>query len=325
MSTADESTSTWQQEAYASVTEYNNWYVQFARDAYTAARTDAANLVNQAFALTNDLTEVTPEVLTRTPQIIKVMRMTSSPTWAVDRLIGISTYPTQSPQSGASVETLVNNMEANKLPKDRQGLHTALGKLIGNIKRRYDLTVLTWVEPPRNPTDEEWTLANHLLTDRLAQSIANPKIPAEQESRQVNRIVDWLENRGYTADTRKGLQYPDMKAGTFRRNLRMEGTLPNGDTKAVPIDIAVLPLQAQPGDLPVMIECKSAGDYTNVNKLQKEEATKYQNLQRKHGQRLTYALYLSCYFDQKFRDDEAASGFTFIWHHRHQELVNLGL
>ena len=325
MPTADESASTWQQDADASVAEYNAWYVQFAREAYTTARTEAANLVNQAFALTNDLTDVTPDILTRTPKIIKVLRMTSSPTWAVDRLIGISTDPAQSLQGGASIETVIDNMEANKLPKDQRGLHSAIKKIIGHIKGRYDPTLLPWLEPPRTPTDEEWTLAIHLLTDRLAQSIANPRVRAEQESRQINRIVAWLEDRGYAADTRKGIKYTDMRPGTFRRNLRMEGTLANGGTKAVPIDIAVMPPQAHPGDLPVMIECKSAGDYTNVNKRQKEEATKYENIQRMHGQRMTYALYLSGYFDQKFRDDEAASGFTFVWHHRHQELENLGI
>ena len=325
MPTANESASTWKHDADTSVAEYNAWYLQFARQAYIAARTDAANLVTQAFALTNDLTDITSDVLVRTPQIVKVLRMTSSPTWAVDRLIGISTDPDQSLQGGASVETLVDNLEANKLPQNQKGLQSTIETIIGHIKSRQDSTLLPWLEPPRAPTAEERTLATHLLTDRLAQSIANPKIRAEQEFRQVNRIVTWLEGRGYTADTRAGLKYTDMQPGTFRRNLRMEGALANGDIKAVPIDIAVLPQHAQPGDLPVMIECKSAGDYTNVNKRQKEEAAKYQNLQRKHGPGLTYALYLSGYFDQKFRDDEAASGFTFIWHHRHQELEKLGI
>ena len=325
MPTANESAPTWKQDADTSVAEYNAWYIQFARQAYIAARADAASLVTQAFALTNDLNDITPDVLVRTPQIVRVMRMTSSPTWAVDRLIGISTDPDQSTQAGASVETLVDNLEDNKLPRNQQGLQPKIEKIIGHIRSRQDSTLLPWLEPPRAPTAEERTLAIHLLTDRLAQSIANPKIRAEQESRQVKRIVTWLEQRGYTADTRAGLKYDDMQPGTFRRNLRMEGALANGDAKAVPIDVAVLPLHAKPGDLPVMIECKSAGDYTNVNKRQKEEAAKYQNLQRKHGQGLTYALYLSGYFDQKFRDDEAASGFTFIWHHRHQELEKLGI
>ncbi|GAA6618347.1 XamI family restriction endonuclease [Scytonema sp. NUACC26] len=34
----------------------------------------------------------------------------------------------------------------------------------------------------------------------------------------------------------------------------------------IPIDIVIMPLQSNPGDLPLLIEAKSASDYTNPNK-----------------------------------------------------------
>lgn len=40
--------------------------------------------------------------------------------------------------------------------------------------------------------------------------------------------------------------------------------------------------------LPIMIEAKSAGDYTNVNKRRKEEATKMQQLRNTYGNNVTF-------------------------------------
>ena len=47
--------------------------------------------------------------------------------------------------------------------------------------------------------------------------------------------------------------------------------------------MVILPLNAKSGDLPVLIEAKSAGDFTNVNKRRKEEATKMQQLKNTYG------------------------------------------
>ena len=52
---------------------------------------------------------------------------------------------------------------------------------------------------------------------------------------------------------------------------RQEGT---GRQVNIPVDAAIMPKDAQPGDLPLFVEAKSAGDFTNVNKRRKEEATK---------------------------------------------------
>lgn len=51
----------------------------------------------------------------------------------------------------------------------------------------------------------------------------------------------------------------------------------------VPIDAVVKPRNSATAELPLFIEAKSAGDYTNVNKRRKEEAAKAAQLRRGYG------------------------------------------
>ncbi len=58
----------------------------------------------------------------------------------------------------------------------------------------------------------------------------------------------------------------------------------------IPIDAVVMPKKAAHGDLPLLIEAKSAGDRTNPNKRRKEEATKVAQLRRTYGDDVQYIL-----------------------------------
>lgn len=49
------------------------------------------------------------------------------------------------------------------------------------------------------------------------------------------------------------------------------------------LDAVIMPLQSSPGDLPLLIEAKSAGDFTNPNKRRKEEAVKVAQLKSSYG------------------------------------------
>jgi type II restriction enzyme len=75
----------------------------------------------------------------------------------------------------------------------------------------------------------------------------------------------------------------------------------------------------------MMIEAKSAGDFTNVNKRRKEEATKVGQLRRKHGKGVRYLLFLCGYFDSGYLGYEAAEGIDWVWEHRMDGLAKLGL
>ena len=92
----------------------------------------------------------------------------------------------------------------------------------------------------------------------------------------------------------------------------------------IPVDVVILTKSAQAGDFPLLIEAKSAGDFTNVNKRRKEEAAKMQQLKNTYGN-VSYSLFLCGYFDSGYLGYEAAEGIDWIWEHRINDLEQLGI
>ena len=94
---------------------------------------------------------------------------------------------------------------------------------------------------------------------------------------------------------------------------------------AIPVDVAIKPLRARAADLPLFIEAKSAGDFTNVNKRRKEEAAKMSQLRHQFGLKVRYALFLCGYFDSGYLGYEASEGIDWVWEHRIDDLAEFGL
>ena len=92
----------------------------------------------------------------------------------------------------------------------------------------------------------------------------------------------------------------------------------------IPVDAAIMPLNAQLGDYPILIEAKSAGDFTNTNKRRKEEAIKIQQLRRTYGNKISFNLFLCGYFDSGYLGYEAAEGIDWVWEHRINDLEKFG-
>ena len=93
----------------------------------------------------------------------------------------------------------------------------------------------------------------------------------------------------------------------------------------IPVDAVVMPKTARVGDLPLLIEAKSAGDFTNVNKRRKEEAAKMGQLRQSYGTDVTFILFLCGYFDGGYLGYEAAEGIDWVWEHRIDDLGEFGL
>ena len=77
--------------------------------------------------------------------------------------------------------------------------------------------------------------------------------------------------------------------------------------------------------MPVLVECKSAGDFTNTNKRRKEEATKIEQLKLKYGNKVEFILFLCGYFDSGYLGFEASEGIDWIWEHRIEDIEKLGI
>jgi hypothetical protein len=81
----------------------------------------------------------------------------------------------------------------------------------------------------------------------------------------------------------------------------------------------------RPGKLPMMIECKSAGDFTNTNKRRKEESQKGRQFRNFYRDTLTYILFLCGYFAEPYLQYSADEGFDWVWEHRISDFDKLGI
>lgn len=75
----------------------------------------------------------------------------------------------------------------------------------------------------------------------------------------------------------------------------------------------------------MLLEAKSAGDFTNTNKRRKEEATKMRQLRNVFGPDVRFILLLGGYFDSGYLGYEAAEGIDWVWEHRLDDLKEFGL
>lgn len=165
-----------------------------------------------------------------------------------------------------------------------------------------------------------------IVADRLCGAVADPIIRNAQEKRQLAAITTLLESKGYTL-AESGVHYDEMKPGSFsfHMNVPVYVAGEQGDQVNIPVDVAILPLTANTGDMPLLLEAKSAGDFTNVNKRRKEEAVKMQQLRNTYGVDVSYSLFLCGYFDSGYLGYEAAEGIDWIWEHRINDMEKLGI
>jgi len=306
----------WKADVAASVDLYNQWFMTFAPTAFRAERVKATQYVLSAFDLTANLAQITPTVLQANPGILPSLRMATCPPIARDRLIGLAQV--QKP--------LVETLEEGKLPTRMlsKELTRQLTLICDTLQRMLDVDLLPWIQAKATPTDVERERGATIIADRLCGAQANPIIRNAQETRQLEKIGAWLAARGYRKATHPADQpITTMPAGTyaFRMNVRVGEEVEVN----IPVDVVVQPKQARASPLPILIEAKSAGDFTNTNKRRKEEAQKYTQLKERLGDDVEYVLFLCGYFDTGYLGYEAAEGIDWVWEHRIDDFTQLGL
>jgi hypothetical protein len=307
----------WKADIALSVDMYNDWFMKFAPVAFRETRIKVTKDVETTLHRTENLKDVSPALLREHPDVLPTLRMSTCPPLAVDRLIGLA---------GVS-KNLVGNMEEGKLPPRMAPamLQADLEKIGSIIERMADPDIFVWLEANRTGTEAEVHRAATIVADRLTNADANPIIKNAQEKRQLAAIGAWLEGRGYKR-LPEGIRYNAMPPGTysFRLNVpvRVEGST---STVNIPVDTVVMPVTATAGAMPLMIEAKSAGDFTNTNKRRKEEAQKINQLRHTHGDGVRFLLFLCGYFDSGYLGYEAAEGIDWVWEHRIDDLAEFGV
>ena len=306
----------WKADIAASVDRFNQWFMRFAPEAFRSTRVETTEHVKAALLATNDLRTLNASVLKARPGALPTLRMCTAPPLAVDRLIGLA---------GAS-KNLVGRMEKGKLPTRMQAsdLDVELTKLCRILSRLLDRDIFPWLDNGNAPTDHERDRASTIVADRLCSAVANPIVRNAQERRQLALIGDWLDQRGYRKHSHpSGKPLTEMEPGTYTFRLNV----PAGETLKVniPIDVVIQPRKLRKDRLPILIEAKSAGDFTNTNKRRKEEATKIHQLQATYGETVAFVLFLCGYFGSDYLGYEAAEGIDWVWEHRIDDLAKLGL
>lgn len=180
-----------------------------------------------------------------------------------------------------------------------------------------------WVETGKTADDAAVHRSATVVADRLCGALADPIIRNAQEERQLSEIRKYLADKGYVEKRPTG-SIDDMEPGTFAFRVNVLVPTATGSVN-VSIDAMIQPKTSPPLKLPIMIEAKSAGDFTNVNKRRKEEGQKGRQLRGHFGDRLTYVLFLCGYFGKKYLEYEADEDFDWIWEHRISDLDQLGL
>jgi hypothetical protein len=296
---------------------YNAWFMEFAPAAYRETRVQTTKDVQSTLHKTRNLTDVSGELLRREPGVLPTLRMSTCPPLAVDRLVGLA---------GVS-KTLVSSMEEGTLPPRMApgALETDLNKIGAIIEKLADPDIFVWLgRGAAVATETETHRAATIVADRLCGAVANPIIRNAQEKRQLAAIEAWLQGRGYKRVPPK-VKFDEMPPGTYGNRLNVLVKRPDQKTVNIPVDAVVMPKGARAGELPLLIEAKSAGDFTNVNKRRKEEATKMSQLRSTYGERLRFILFLCGYFDTGYLGYEAAEGIDWVWEHRIEELAEFGL
>jgi XamI-like restriction endonuclease len=305
----------WKKDIARSVDLYNDWFIKFAPQAYRTARAEATVDVERALKLTNNLTDLSPSILQQNPSVLPMLRMSTAPPIARDRLIGLSGVPAG----------LVFSMEISKrLPRQATDLESNLKKISATILKLSDRDIFPWLDSGEKPKRTEIHRAATIVADRLCGSVSDPIIRNAQERRQLAGIKAWSESRGYTyAGT--GLTFDQLAPATFSFRLNVPIKLEDGIKQInIPIDAVVMPKKSR-GGFPLLIEAKSAGDFTNTNKRRKEEAVKISQLRRTYGPHIQFILFLCGYFDSGYLGYEAAEGIDWVWEHRIDDLKKFGL
>jgi hypothetical protein len=306
----------WKEDTQRSVDYYNEWFLSFAPGAYRETRSKTTAYVEGILQRTENLKSLTPDLLQQHPDALEMLRMSTAPPIARDRLVGLAQV----------TKSLVENMEKEHRVSPHMAedqLREELGRMVATITRLIDRDIFIWLDTGKAPSHTDINRAATVVADRLSGMVSDPLIRNAQEKRQLDRMSEWLETRRYTVSDMRDIQ--EMQPGTYAHRVNVSAFQDSREVVNVPVDTIIMPRKASVGDLPLLVEAKSAGDFTNTNKRRKEEATKMRQLRNAYGPDVRFILLLGGYFDSGYLGYEAAEGIDWVWEHRMDDLAEFGL
>lgn len=221
----------WKADIAASIDQFNQWFMQFAPQAFRSTRVKTTEHVKAALTATRDLRNVDAATLKANPSALPTLRMCTAPPLAVDRLVGLA----------SANKSLIGRMEEGKLAARMKAdlLDENLTRVCRVLTKLLDRDIFPWLDAAKNPTDHERDRAATIVADRLCSAVANPIVRNAQEQRQLETIADWLDKREYRRKPNpSGKPLTEMEPGTycFRMNLSVGKTAKVN----IPIDVVLL-------------------------------------------------------------------------------------
>lgn len=301
----------WKADVRESVLFYNGWFMKFAPAAYVGARKSAIEKVGKVFEVTDNFRKFSGSFFAERPEATAILRMATTPPLARDRLAGLADVP----------RALIKSLEEGRTSNDV----AALDRISNIVERLLDRDIMPWLNGG-NAGKRDLEVASAIIGDRLCGSLADPIVRNEQERRQLESIDRFLSERGYSRVYAKDIaDFRAMQAGTYAHHLNVPARLVRRKMVKIPVDVVIMRKDAKTGELPLLMECKSAGDFTNTNKRRKEEAVKVAQLKDTYGSGVEFVLFLCGYFDSGYLGYEAAEGIDWVWEHRIEDLEKAGV
>lgn len=311
-------TDRWKEDSIQSVDFYNHWFLTSAPKAYRIARSGVIDNVLLAIKSFEYLRSISVDALISNPKYLSVLRASTAPPLAIDRLAGLA----------GTTRNIISSLENGTLPgrRSEEEVRDNLTRIISIIKRLLDYDIFPWLNTDSHPSTQAINRSASIVADRISGALANPIIRNSQEARQLKAIDDYLQHKGYrklasseifSVETMPPLSY------AFHYNIPVEL---KGRSVNMPIDVVIQTPCSFSNNFPLLVECKSAGDFTNTNKRRKEEATKVTQLRHTYGKdKISFILFLCGYFDISYLGYEAAENIDWIWEHRISDFSAFGI
>lgn len=311
-------TDLWKKDSIKSVDLYNQWFMTSAPEAYRKARAGVINDVISAIKGLDNYRSISTEKLLANPEFVSVLRASTAPPLAIDRLVGLS-YTTRS---------IVSSFENGKLPRklSRENIEEQINRIISIISKLLDYEIFPWLKGSRTPSSQMINRSASIIADRISGALADPIIRNSQEARQLQVIDDYLLGKGYNRVTSSDIQSIEtMPPLSYAHHLNVPVDI-NDRRINMPIDVVIQPNYSTNYHFPILIECKSAGDFANTNKRRKEEAIKVNQLRHTYGDdKIIFILFLCGYFDTSYLGYEASENIDWVWEHRVSDFSEFGI
>ncbi|HEY3246462.1 MAG TPA: XamI family restriction endonuclease [Phycisphaerae bacterium] len=304
----------WKADVAASVDQFNRWFMQFAPEAFRKTRVTTTEHVKAALLATDDLRQLTPDMLKAHPDALPTLRMATAPPLAVDRLIGLANVS----------KNLVGRMEEGKLPtkmndSDRDTELTAITRVVIQL---LDRDIFPWLESAKTPGEHERTRAATIVADRLCRAGSDVIVRGARKRHQFSVIAVYLESRGYRQVVHPlDQQLPRNDPGTYTLGVRVP--LVMGRESVMAADMLIEP--HDPNARTILLDVRCALSFAAANRHSASDALKFREFHWTYHDHATFAVMLGGYFDPGYLGTQAAEGSDWIWQHRLEDLATLGV